>query len=677
MRAIGVIVGVLLLSSTHAGAEEDEPISSPELVEDVEVEGRADDLLGVADSATEGTIGYADLQARPMLRPSEILEAVPGVIVSQHSGAGKANQYYLRGFNLDHGTDFRTTFDGVPVNMPSHGHGQGYTDLNFIIPELVSRESYGKGPYSARHGDFASAGTVDIEMVRVLPRGMVAAAPGTSGYARVLAAGSKEIGHGVLLAAVEGLHDDGPFDLEQDYKKMNGVIRYSRGDGGNGLTLTAMGYDGSWTSTDQIPSRAVEAGTIGRFGFVDPTDAGNSYRYSISGDLKRTSGTALSRLRAYAVAYDLSLFSNFTYFLDDPVNGDQFEQKDRRIVTGLDFAQERPRGAFGAQVRRDDVENGLYATRARRRLSTTREDDIVQWSLGAWGESRRAWTPWFRSTLGLRVDAYRAHVESDLGANSGRADDTIVSPKAALAFGPWGTTELYASYGWGFHSNDARGATITVDPKTGDPVSRVDPLVRTKGADVGVRYAPAERFQGTATAFLLDIDSELIFVGDAGATEAGRPSRRYGIELANFWRPLRWLSADLDLALSRSHFRDDDPAGDRIPGSIESALTGGVAVQGLKGAYGSVRVRFFGPRPLVEDDSVRSDASTLVYLSGGYELARGLRVGLEVFNVFDAAVSDIDYSYASRLQGEAAPVNDVHFHPAEPRTVRLVASWRF
>jgi outer membrane receptor protein involved in Fe transport len=387
----------------------------------------------------------------------------------------------------------------------------------------------------------------------------------------------------------------------------------------------------------------------------------------------------------YLLRYGLDLFSNFTYFLDDPVNGDQFEQTDDRTVAG--FRMERQwlsswggrevETSVGLQARGDDIENGLFHTRERVRLETTRRDGVAQVLAGPYAQARVRWNPWLRTVAGLRADYFHADVESDLAVNSGTEDDTLLSPKLSVLLGPWKETEIYLNAGYGFHSNDARGATLRVDPRTGEPARRVDPLVRARGADVGVRTALVPGLQAAVTVFELEIDSELVFVGDAGGTEASRPSRRTGVEIQSFYRPLPWLSLDADLALSRGRFTDGDPAGDRIPGSVERALSAGISVDGIRNVFGSLRVRYFGPRPLIEDDSVRSEASTLVNTQLGYRFANGLSVALEVFNLLNETVSDIDYFYESRLPGEAEAVEDVHFHPAEKRSARLVLDWRF
>ena len=440
-----------------------------------------------------------------------------------------------------------------------------------------------------------------------------------------------------------------------------------------------MGYEGSWTATDQVPERAVARGLVGRFGSLDPSDRGASRRFSLAAELRRADGDRATRLAAYAVRSDLRLFSNFTYFLDDPENGDQFEQVDERVATGVQVERKwlgrwggrEVETAAGFEARADWIDNGLHRTRERQRLATTRADSIHQLAAGPYVEGRVRWTPWLRTIAGLRADLYAAEVESLRAENSGDAGDLLLSPKLSLLLGPWRDTEVYLNLGDGFHSNDARGATIRVDPASGEPARRVDPLVRARGADLGVRSRLLPSVEAALTVFALELDSELVFVGDAGGTAAGRPSRRTGVELQSFWRPLRWLAIDADLAFSRGRFTDADPAGDLIPGAIEEAAAVGISVERLGPWSGALRLRHFGPRPLVEDGGVRSRPSTLVNGRLGYAFASGLRLALEAHNLLDRDERDVEYFYESRLPGEPAPVADVHFHPAEGRSLRL------
>ena len=668
----GAVACALIASAAHAGGEQQ--------LQKVTVTGSAVNPLGEADSANVGTITHKQLEARTVYRAGELLEATPGLVVSQHSGEGKANQFYLRGFNLDHGTDLRTAVDGMLVNQRSHGHGQGWTDVNFLIPELATSLQYKKGPYYASEGDFSSAGAVEIIYADSLPAGIANLSLGENGYRRLLLADAPGVGSAKLLYAFEVMHNDGPFTHPDDFRKLNGVLRYAQGDRANGWNVTGMAYEAKWNATDQIPLRAVESGQLGRFDLIDATDGGESHRYSLSAAWRASTATSTTEVNAYVAHWNLALFSNFTYFLDNPVDGDQFAQPDRRTTTGLNarhawsaelFGQ-RVENQAGVQLQNDNLFNALRSTRARQTLSTTREDHVVEQSVGVWFDNTVRWTPHLRTVAGLRADHYRFDVQSDLGANSGQRNARIVSPKLNLILGPWAKTEFYVNLGTGFHSNDARGTVIRIDPKTGDPADTVTPLARTKGYELGVRTSLLPGWQTALSVYRLNIASELIFVGDAGTTEAGRPSRRIGFELANFYQLDDWLTVDADLAFARARFKNAAPEGQRIPGAVEGVASLALAVDKLGPWFGALQFRYFGPRPLLEDNSVRSKATATLNGRLGYKISPALKVELEAFNLTNRKASAIDYHYVSRLPGEAAAgVADVHFHPIESRSLRL------
>jgi outer membrane receptor protein involved in Fe transport len=656
------------------------------VLEEVVVTGTLDRLQGTPLSASQGIVASEQLDMRPVLRTGELLEVVPGLIVTQHSGDGKANQYFLRGFNLDHGTDLATSVDGVPVNMPTHGHGQGYTDINFIIPELVQSIEYRKGTYYAETGNFSAAGAVNMRYRRSLEAPVVVLEAGEDNYVRSLIAGSSQLGGGTLLMGFDYANIDGPWLLEENYRKRNGLLRYSRETERGLLSVTAQGYEGDWRSTDQIPLRAVQSGQIDRFGTVDPTDAGDSHRYSLTADWTAALGTGQSKALLYAIDYDLDLISNFSYFTD-PDNGDQFEQIDQRRVYGGDWSWRSSFGwlgreqdfATGVQVRHDDIGKvGLYRTIARERFDTVREDAVKQTSYGVYSSIDTRWSDSIRTTVGLRADRFEFDVDAALAANSGRGSDSIVSPKFALVLGPWSKTEFFFNAGKGFHSNDARGTTITVDPTDGvTPADKVDALVDAVGLDVGVRTAIVPNTQLSLSLWSLKLDSELLFVGDAGTTEASRASERRGIEASVIWNPLTWLIVDADLAWSRSRFSDFDPAGDRIPGAVENVASVGVAIDHPSGWFGGARFRHFGDAALIEDNRVRSEPTTLVNLEAGYRFWERYKISAAVYNVFDSEDNDITYFYESQLANETQPMEDIHFHPVEPRTVRVTLSASF
>lgn len=630
-----------------------------------------------APSASAGSVPVESIVDAPLSRPGAVLENVPGVVVTQHSGAGKANQFFLRGFNLDHGTDFATSVGGVPINAPSHGHGQGYTDLNFVIPELVRSVEYEKGPYFAHGGDFASAGAARVEYARSLESGFALLEGGSYGYGRALVADSLQLDGGRLLYGVELFRDDGPWERPDDYEKVSSLVRFSKG----AASTTLEAYSGDWNATDQVPERAVQSGAIGRFGALDESDGGRARRFALSHELDSETAHGASRLTAYAAWTELDLWSNFTYFLDDPTHGDQFLQTDERVALGVDAGTERALdfgghahvARAGVQLRNDVIENGLFRTEDRAIFATTREDEIVQSSLGLWTELETRWHSRFRSTLGLRGDVYRFDVDSDDTDNSGVETDAIASPKLGLVFGPFGETEFFANAGFGFHSNDARGVLLHDDPTTAteDDGTAVDPLVETRGAELGVRTRIARAWTTSLAAFVLVSDSEILFVGDAGATEASRPSRRLGLEWTHRVEfDERW-EVDVDAALSHARFTDDDAAGDHVPGAIESTVSASVGWHGANGLFAGLHARYFGPRPLVEDDSVRSSESFLVDARLGWRIDETWSVRLDVLNLFDRDVNDIEYFYASQLAGEVSGVDDVHVHPAAPFAVRL------
>ena len=645
----------------------------------VVVQGSRNSMLGEAGTANEGVITQQQLDARTVYRPGELFEAVPGLVVSQHSGEGKANQFYLRSFNLDHGTDLRTTVDGMLVNARSHSHGQGWTDVNFMIPELGTLLEYRKGPFYAAEGDFSSAGAVNLKYANTLASGIASVGLGQNGYARTLLTSSPQLGDGHLLYAIELMHNDGPFTVKDNYQKKNGVLRYSQGSEANGFHVTAMAYNAKWHATDQIPLRAVQSGALGRFDAVDQSDGGESSRYSLSGEWRQASGNVATTVNAYVIRQRLDLFSNFTYFLDNPVDGDQFSQPDRRTTTGLNASQtytttllgRESEFTLGAQFQNDGISNALNSTVARQFVSTTRADQIRERSLGLYSENKTRWSDSFRSVLGVRADNFHFKVNSDNTANSGTASVTKVSPKINLIFGPFDKTEFYTSAGYGFHSNDARGTTLTVDPKTGMPADKLPPLVRSKGVELGVRTEAIAGLQSAFSVYRLDFDSELTFAGDAGTTNAGRASRRTGFEFSNYYKPIPWLTVDADIAFAKGRYSTFDPVGDRIPGAVEGVASVALAVDNLGPYFGALQLRYFGPRPLLEDNSVRSKSTATLNGRIGFKFNPKLKIELEGFNLTNRNASAIDYYYASQLKGETSKVNDIHFHPIESRSFRL------
>ncbi|WP_251373391.1 TonB-dependent receptor [Janthinobacterium sp. JC611] len=677
---------MLSMGCQAAQAQEGAAATVDDAARTVRVTGHYDNAVGTSDAASQGVITSELIVNRPALRTGELLEFVPGLIVTQHSGDGKANQYFLRGFNLDHGTDFATYVDGMPVNMRTHAHGQGYSDLNFLIPELVQRIDYKKGPYFTGEGDFASAGSARIRLADKLPQGQASVSIGQHGYLRGVVADSVAAGPGTLLYGLETQRNNGPWDVPERVRKYSGVLRYSQGTANDGFSVTAMAYHNSWNATDQVPLRAVASGQIGRFGSLAPSDGGDTSRTSLSYAMRKRTENRLFELDAYLIRSQLELNSDFTYLLANPATGDQFQQSERRTLAGVNASESWStqlfglplRNKLGMQARYDRLSPvGLYNTVDRVRQSTVREDRVREASVGLYGENTVQWLPWLRSVAGVRYDAYRFNVNSSIAGNSGAANDHLVSPKLSLILGPWSKWEFFVNYGKGFHSNDARGTTQTRLPD-GTPSTPVTPLVPTKGMELGARTEWLPGLQSSLALWRLDVASELLFVGDAGETQASRASRRHGIEWNNHYIAAPWLLFDLDLAASRARYTQDDPAGKHIPGAIDKVASFGVTVTDRGAWSGAFQLRYFGPRPLIEDNSVRSASTTLAYARLAYQLNRRTRLSLDVFNLFNKRASDIDYYYASRLPGEATEgVNDRHFHPVEPRSVRLTLSHAF
>jgi outer membrane receptor protein involved in Fe transport len=673
--------------------------------------------------ASQMNVTGTDLNARPVTRPGEIVEAAPGLIVTQHSGEGKANQYFLRGYNLDHGTDLAITVDDMPVNMRTHAHGQGYSDLNFLMPEIVNSLEIRKGPYFADVGDFGSVGALNIGLLDATPKKTASLTVGSFGYRRLFGMASAPAGDGNLFFAGELAHYDGPWQNPDDARKVNGMMRYSQGTADNGLTVTGMAYANRWNSTDQVPLRAITSGQIDRFGEIDPTDGGNANRFSLSARMVNTDEAGWWKANFYAARSTLDLYNNFTWFLNDHVNGDQFHQHDGRTMVGGNASRTlqatlggvRAEATLGIQTRYDDIDLGLTHTFQRTFLSNIRSDRVGESSVGIYAENTLYWTDWFRTTLGWRGDYYDGTVDSILDANnSGHTKAAIGSPKVRMVLGPFNKTELFFGAGMGFHSNDARGATITESPidrttaesPTDHPTTKLGAsplLVRTRGAEAGVRTKIVPGLDSSVSLFILDQASELLFSGDAGDTSASRPSERYGIEWTNRYRPVSWVDINADFALTHARFIGFDETqaqtfaalaaspqaqignapGDFIPNAPAVVASAGITLGEPTGWFGTLRWRYLGPGPLTEDNAFRSPPTSIFNGRLGYRFDNSWRIQLDALNVFNTKTNQINYAYGSLLttdnlfkQCAPAPVcqagmMDYILHPVEPLAIRV------
>ena len=672
--------------------------------------------------ASEMTISGADLNSRPFARPGEILEAVPGLAVVMHADAGKANQYYLRGWNLDHGTDLATFWDDIPINLPTHAHGQGYTDLNWLIPETVSGLEVRKGPYWADVGDFENAGNLHISVRDSVDQNIQSVTAGSFGYGRFLSLGSTKVGDGTLLYAGEFTTYDGPWTTSDDMKKFSGLLRYSQGTATDGFSLTGMAYSNTWTSTDQVALRALTTGQMGLYGELDPTDGGDTSRFSLSGRIAQSTADGGSwKANAYIVKYTMDLWNNYTWDTVDPVWGDQFHQHDDRWYGGGGasrtfegtFFNFRTETVVGVQSRYDDIITALNYSYQRQILTPYIYDHVGEGDAAIYAETTVHWTDWWRTILGWRGDDYAASVNSILQpANSGNVKDVFGSPKFRMVVGPFAKTEFFVGAGAGYHSNDARAATVTQVP--GDPATPegASPfIVRSEGAEVGVRTKVVPGLDSSVSLFYLHQDSELFFDGDTGDTTAGLPSVRTGIEITNNYQPASWVRVDADLALSRARFLGYDTTQEALyqslagypqarignaPGNYVYNAPWMVAGAGITlgektGWFSSLRWRYISSRPLTEDGVFQSPPLNTINARVGYAFANGWRVQLDVLNLLNSTSDLATYAYGSLLTTDqlfalcypahgpstvpaavcANGVMDYVYHPLEPLAFRL------
>ncbi|TXT31889.1 MAG: putative TonB-dependent receptor [Rhodocyclaceae bacterium] len=661
---------------------------------EVTVSGGAHDLTGVADSATEGTVTGKQLANRPLLRPAEVLETVPGMIVTQHSGDGKANQYFLRGFNLDHGSDFSTQLMGMPVNMVSHAHGQGYMDLNFLIPELVDILKYRKGAYAAEDGDFATTGSARIDYLRQLEKSFVDLSLGQNIYRRLLAAGGHSYGEINVLGAIEVVGNDGPWDQPENLKKHNGVLRLTSGSAANGFSITGMAYQADWTATEHVPERAIINGEIGRYGALSANDGGKTHRYSLSGDWVKTDAQGASKFSLYVIDYGLNLFSAPSGYISAPQGG-QHEQADERTVWGGQASRSWLLGpnwqdtelTAGLQLRHDRISSvGLYNTENRRQTNTVREDRINETAIAAFFDARTQWTDWLRTNLGLRRDQITAKATTLGGQynidNGGTVDAGQTSPKLGVVFGPFnllGQTEFYANWGHGFHSNDVRGATARSNPQDGSAAEAVPLIVKAKGSELGMRTTPLKGWNSSLSLWQMELASELVFIGDEGISGPKGASQRHGVEWSNYITPADGWIIDADLAWSQARFKEANPdnGGRHVPNAIP--LTGSMAVTADRGGtwFGGLRLRYLGAYALEETGEQKSTAFWMINLKAGYRFSPKLQVSLDVLNLFDKKANDIEYWGGACTRNETlggacgGGIDGKLVHPLEPRTIRV------
>ncbi len=665
-------VGALALSlalSSPALADDSTAAADDEGADTIVVFGRGETKIGTAGAASEGSVSGSDLLVRPLLRTAELLEAVPGMVAAQHSGSGKANQYFLRGFNLDHGSDFTTYIDGVQMNFRTHGHGHGYLDLNGLIPEVIAREDYRKGPYRADGGDFALAGAAYMTTIDGVEVPWVSAEAGSYGWRRQALGGTIKVGEGALTLVGQVKFYNGPFALAEKLRHYAGFGKYSVQTGIGKFDLSFHAYRGTWLPTEQIPERIVGSSICADvFCSPDPSAKGETTRLVVNAALSGDSWSA----NLYGQFYDWTMSSNPTYANPDGSSA-QITQFDKRAIVGLTGRKKWQLSpnleiTVGTENRFDKIGPvGVNRTDAGAFVESLGSYDVDEASGALYGEASLQPIDGLRLIAGLRGDYYRYSVRArDAAAaalGEGRGSATLLSPKIAVAWSPTSNLEFYANWGRGFHSNDARGAVNRLTP--------VPLLVKGTGKELGVRYQQGG-LSLTATYFWLDVGSELRFVGDSNAVEPSGASRRRGFELVGFWRPFPWLALDANYTASHSRY----VTGERIPNAFENAASGGASIV-LDDWVASARVRHLGPSPLIEDNSVRDKGSTVVNLRGAWKRP-GFELYAELLNALGSRDKDIAYYYESYIPAfDAAPVEGRLSRVVEPRTFRLGARISF
>ena len=676
-------------------------------------------VLATADrpysAASSRSVRAFDIQMRPARSTQDLLRLAPGLFIAQHAGGGKAEQIFLRGFDADHGTDVALFVDGIPVNNVSHGHGQGYADLHHVIPETVEAIDVYKGPYFPQFGNLATAGAVAFRTRDHLEASSVRAEVGGFGTAGLtgLVQIPTAADHPSAYAAGSYYTSDGPFNAPQDFQRFNlfGKV-HAHPTAASTLALDVAGYGAAWDASGQVPDRAVRAGLIDRFGAINALEGGTTghrhanLRYGIDG----LDGQRLD-VQAYGVRYDFKLFSDFTFFLDNPDEGDMIEQTDRRTLYGVTSTYRAPHAlplgtgaaTVGGGFRADDVAVSLWQSPGRTRQTNLVDADIQERNFFLWSQEEWVASRYLRVLAGLRADYFTFDVEDRLSGvpdapgglphASGYAQELVVSPKASVVLSPLPALDVFLNAGVGFHSNDARDVVIARQVATRrragatdaelvadrfDPAQADTPVLpRAVGGEVGARLRLfGDRLSLGAALWRLDLDREFVFVGDAGTTELSGRTRRLGVDLEARAALLPWLAADADATLSDGRFRDEPAGADGIPLAPRVTVQGGLTARRASGLQGSLRLRAVGDRPANEDGSITAEGYTVIDLQASAPVGP-VTIALALENALDTAWNEAQFATESRLPGEAAPVDELHYTPGNPRNVRLGVAYRF
>jgi outer membrane receptor protein involved in Fe transport len=625
-------------------------------------------------------ISSLDIKLRPIVNSQEILRLVPGLFIGQHAGGGKAEQIFLRGFDLDHGTDIRLTVDGMPVNMVSHAHGQGYADLHFVIPELVEGADFKKGPYNTEKGNLATAGWVDFRTKTALDHSFVKLEAGQYNTYRAVAGldllGQKgRAKNQSAYLASEYSYSDSYFDNPQHFKRLNVMGKYHGHLAPNtNLTLTGSTFWSKWNHSGQVPGRAIESGLIGFFGSIDPSEGGETSRTNLNAQLVTvTPRNHIIKNQFFYSNYNFELYSNFTFFKEDSINGDQIRQKEQRNLFGYNgsystqayIGKSRWTTTLGAQYRQDiTLHTELSHTKNRAEtLNRIKFGNINEINAAAYADELIQFSDHFTLNAGVRLDYFRSQYEDLLTgtATTKRATQAIVSPKLNLYYTFNPSLQLYLNTGKGFHSNDAR----VVVAQDGRQI-----LPGAYGSDLGVIFKPFPKLLINAAAWYLWLKQEFVYVGDEGVVEPSGRSRREGIDVSVRYQLTKNLYADVDLNTAKPRAIDAETGQNYLPLAPTFTSTGGLSLQTRSGLNGSIRYRYMGDRPANEDNSIVAKGYFVTDLQANYT-KRSYNIGLSVQNLFNTRWKETQFATESRLQGEATPVDEIHFTPGTPFFARL------
>jgi outer membrane cobalamin receptor len=624
------------------------------------------------------TISDLDIHLRPINNSQEVLRMVPGLFIGQHAGGGKAEQIFLRGFDIDHGTDINISVDGMPVNMVSHSHGQGYADLHFLIPELIQKVNFNKGPYFADKGNFTTAGYVEFRTKDYLTNSFAKIEAGQFNTARVvtginLLKAKADGKNQSLYIAGEGSYTKGFFASPQDFSRVNGIIKYRTNlNNQNTLTATATAFSSKWNASGQIPDRVVDAGTIGFFGAIDPNEGGNTSRYNVNFELLsylNDGGTIRNQL--FYSKYNFELYSNFTFFKEDPINGDQIRQKENRNIFGYNsiYHKEYYIGKYktetnaGVQIRYDDV-NDIELTRTKNRtidLSPLMMGDVTELNVGSFYSQRISLTKKMDITGAVRVDYFTNKYNDKLSSNKLSSNSTILSPKLNFNYKVNNNVKLYLYNGRGFHSNDTRVAVQQNGKKVLPPAY---------GSDLGGIFKIGDKMFLQTAFWYLWLDQEFVYVGDEGVVEAGGQTRRYGIDVSVRYELARNLYADIDLNFTNPRSIGVPATENYIPLAPRITSIGGITYRKLTGWNGSLRYRYMADRPANESNSVIAKGYFVTDAAVNFSKKKW-EAGFSIQNLFNVKWKETQFDTESQLQTETSPVSEIHFTPGTPFYARL------